>query len=460
LSGLFGILITGYAGGRVFNQRVGFNAAVILASSFMWSALGHVNTLDMGLAGMMTLTLCALLLSQRDGASAREQRNWMLACWAGMALAVLSKGLIGIVLPGAVLVLYTLLSRDWAIWKRLHFGAGLLLFFAISAPWFVLISLKNPEFPRFFFIHEHFQRFTSKVHHRYGPWYYFIPLLIIGIVPWLGLLPQSLWNARREPGQGFQPRKMLLIWAGFIFVFFSISDSKLPSYILPIFPALALLIACQLEGSKHKALAASGSLLALFGVAGLAFANRIPALAHGAYEVPLYQSYVPWVIAGAALAAAGGIGATLLARRQRELAIVALAASGFLSTQILMLGHEPLGRYKAGLDHVPAIAAELTPQTPIYAVNLYEQSLPFYLRHTTILVEHADEMEFGIKQEPQLWLPTLDAFVTVWNDEHAHGKKAIAILQPAVYPELQKRGLPMRIIAKDPRRIIVTNDIQ
>jgi 4-amino-4-deoxy-L-arabinose transferase-like glycosyltransferase len=460
LSGLFGILITGYAGGRVFNQRVGFNAAVILASSFMWSALGHVNTLDMGLAGMMTLTLCALLLSQRDGASAREQRNWMLACWAGMALAVLSKGLIGIVLPGAVLVLYTLLSRDWAIWKRLHFGAGLLLFFAISAPWFVLISLKNPEFPRFFFIHEHFQRFTSKVHHRYGPWYYFIPLLIIGIVPWLGLLPQSLWNARRESGQGFQPRKMLLIWAGFIFVFFSISDSKLPSYILPIFPALALLIACQLEGSKHKALAASGSLLALFGVAGLAFANRIPALAHGAYEVPLYQSYVPWVIAGAALAAAGGIGATLLARRQRELAIVVLAASGFLSTQILMLGHEPLGRYKAGLDHVPAIAAELTPQTPIYAVNLYEQSLPFYLRHTTILVEHADEMEFGIKQEPQLWLPTLDAFVTVWNDEHAHGKKAIAILQPAVYPELQKRGLPMRIIAKDPRRIIVTNDIQ
>jgi len=460
LSGLFGILITGYAGSRVFNPRVGFNAAVVLASSFMWSALGHVNTLDMGLAGMMTLTLCALLLSQRTGASAREQRNWMLACWAGMALAVLSKGLIGVVLPGAVLVLYTLFSRDWSIWKRLHFGAGLLLFFMISAPWFILISLKNPEFPRFFFIHEHFQRFTSKVHHRYGPWYYFIPLLVIGIVPWLGLLPQSLWNARREPGQGFQPRKMLLIWAGFIFVFFSISDSKLPSYILPIFPALALLIACQLESVKHKALAASGALLAVAGIAGLAFANRIPALAHGAYEVPLYQSYVPWVLAGAALAAAGGISATLLARRQRELAIVVLAASGFLSTQILMLGHEPLGRYKAGLDHVPAIAAELTPQTPIYSVKIYEQSLPFYLRHTTILVEYADEMEFGVKQEPQLWLPTLDAFIAVWNDAHAHGKKAIAILQPDVYPELQKRGLPMHVIAQDPRRIIVTDDIK
>jgi 4-amino-4-deoxy-L-arabinose transferase-like glycosyltransferase len=460
LSGLFGILITGYAGSKIFNPRVGFNAAVVLASSFMWAALSHVNTLDMGLAGMMALTLCALLLGQRDGAGERERRNWMLACWAGMALAVLSKGLIGIVLPGAVLVLYTLFSRDWAIWKRLHFIGGLLLFFAISAPWFILISLKNPEFPYFFFVHEHFQRFTSKVHHRFGPWYYFIPLLIIGIVPWLGLLPQSLWNARREPAHGFQPRKMLLIWAVFIFVFFSISDSKLPSYILPIFPALALLIACQLERPAHKGLAVSGSLFALAGIAGLAFAHRIPALTHSAYEVPLYQSYVPWVIAGAALAVAGGIGAVLLARRQRDLAIMMLACSAFLSGQILMLGHEPLGRYKAGLDHVPAIAAELTPQTPIYAVNIYEQSLPFYLRHTTILVEYADEMEFGVKQEPQLWLPTLDAFIAAWNTAHANGKKAIAILQPGVYPELQKRNLPMHVIAQDPRRIIVTNDIK
>jgi 4-amino-4-deoxy-L-arabinose transferase-like glycosyltransferase len=459
LSGLFGILITGYAGSRVFNPRVGFNAAVVLASSFMWAALSHVNTLDMGLAGMTALTLCALLLGQRDGAGERERRNWMLACWAGMALAVLSKGLIGIVLPGAVLVLYTLFSRDWAIWRRLHFIGGVLLFFAISAPWFILISLKNPEFPYFFFVHEHFQRFTSKVHHRFGPWYYFIPLLIIGIVPWLGLLPQSLWNARREPTQGFQPRKMLLIWAVFIFVFFSISDSKLPSYILPIFPALALLIACQLERPAHKGLIASGGLFAIAGIAGLAFAHRIPALTHNAYEVPLYQSYVPWVMAGAALAMAGGIGAMLLARRQRDLAIMTLAASAFVSGQILMLGHEPLGRYKAGLDHVPAIAAELTPQTPIYAVNIYEQSLPFYLRHTTILVEYADEMEFGVKQEPQLWLPTLDAFISVWKSEHANGKKAIAILQPGVYPELKKRKLPMRVIAQDPRRIIVTNDI-
>jgi 4-amino-4-deoxy-L-arabinose transferase-like glycosyltransferase len=463
LCGLFGVLMVGYTGRRLFDAQTGFYAAVILGSCFFWDALAHVNTLDMGLAGMMTLALCALLLAQRPGIDARARRNWMLACWAGMALSVLSKGLIGIVLPGAVLVLYTLIARDWAIWKRLHLGLGLLLFFAITAPWFILISLRNPEFPQFFFIHEHFQRFTSKIHHRAGPWYYFIPLLVIGMVPWLGSILQSLRDAGRGSLRGdtagFRPKILLLVWSVFIFFFFSVSGSKLPSYILPIFPALALLLACRLQTASPRELAVSAGLLAALGAAGMLFAHRIPGLTDVAFERPIYQAYVPWVLTGAGLALAGGVIAILL-RRQRERAILVLAAGAFLSTQVLMIGHEPLGRYKAGLDHVPAVAAELTPQMPLYAVGLYEQSLPFYLRHTLILVQHADEMAFGVQQEPHLWLPTLDAFVDVWKADSAAGKKAIAIVHPNIYPELQKRGLPMRVLGQDPRRVIVTNDLK
>jgi 4-amino-4-deoxy-L-arabinose transferase-like glycosyltransferase len=460
LCGLFGIMLTAYAGRRVFNERVGFTAGAVLASSFFWAALGHVNTLDMGLAGMMTLALCALLIGQRDGATPREQRNWMLLCWAGMALSVLSKGLIGVVLPGAVLVLYTLVSRDWAIWKRLHLGLGLLVFFAITAPWFVLVSIKNPEFPQFFFIHEHFQRFTSKVHHREGPWYYFIPILILGIVPWLGVLAQSLWAGRREASHRFQPKKLLLVWAGFIFFFFSISGSKLPSYILPIFPALALLIACYLEQASHKAIATAAGLVALISAVGLAFVSKVPSMTKTPYEVPLYEAYMPWIIGAGIFAVAGSLLAVWLARRQTSWAITVLAATGFLTSQALMLGHEPLGRYAAGWLQVPAIQAELTPETPIYAVGRYEQALPFYLRRTVILVEHADEMEFGLGQEPQLWLPKREAFIAQWNADHAAGKKAIAILRPDIYTDLQKLAVPMRIIAQDPRRIVVTNDIK
>jgi 4-amino-4-deoxy-L-arabinose transferase-like glycosyltransferase len=460
LCGLLGIALVAYTGGRVFNQRVGFTAALVLASSIYWAAMGHINALDMGLAAMMAVSLCALLMAQRNDASTRERRNWMMACWTGMALAVLSKGLIGVVLPGAVLVLYTLLSRDRAIWKRLHLGPGLLVFFALTAPWFILVSLANPEFPQFFFIHEHFQRFTSKIHNRAGPWYYFIPILVLGIMPWLGVLVQSLWSGRHDEEKGFQPKKLLLIWSGFIFFFFSISGSKLPSYILPIFPALALLIACELENASHKTIAFAAGLLALVSAIGLAFVPKIPALGRESYAHPLYQSFSHWVAAAAILMLAGSLLAIWLARRQKQWAILVLAGTGFIGGQILMLGHDPLGRYSAGVLHVPAIQAELTPQTPIYAVGRYEQVLPFYLRRTFILVEHADEMAFGLQHEPNLWLPTRDAFIAVWNAEHANGKKAVAILDVGVYADFLKRGVPMRIIAQDPRRVIVTNDVK
>jgi 4-amino-4-deoxy-L-arabinose transferase-like glycosyltransferase len=461
LTGLFGVLITAFAACRLYGSRVGFHAGLVLGSSLLWAAMSHANTLDMGLASMMSVALCSLLVAQREGASVRERRHWMWACWAGMALAVMSKGLIGIVLPGAVLVIYTLASRDWAIWKRLHLVSGLLLFFAITAPWFILISLRNPEFPHFFFIHEHFQRFTSKVHRREGPWHYFFPFLIAGIIPWVGLLAQSLMGARKvetEKAHGFQPAMLLLIWCVFIFFFFSISGSKLPSYILPIFPALAILIALELERASARTLILNASLVALAGAAGLVYAGRIPKFAGNTFEQPLYAAYAPWVMTGAAIALVGGIIAMGYARRQRGLAIVVLGMAGFISGQVLLLGHEPLGRYKAGLDHVPAMARELAPDTPIYAVQIYEQSIPFYLGRTVILVAHTDEMEFGIQQEPHRWIPERAEFIRRWNNAHAQGSKAMAIANPEAFAQLQKLGLPMRVIARDPRRVIVTND--
>ncbi|HZV65653.1 MAG TPA: glycosyltransferase family 39 protein, partial [Telluria sp.] len=183
LCGLGGVLLTAYAGVRVFGGRIGFYAALVLGSCFFWVACGQINSLDMGLSGMMTIALCALLIAQRDGATDRERRNWMLLCWAGMALATLSKGLIGFVLPGGVLVVYTLATRDWKLWTRLHLLKGLLLFALVAAPWFVLVGLKNPEQPHFFFIHEHWDRFFLKEHHREQAWWFFFALTFIGMAP-------------------------------------------------------------------------------------------------------------------------------------------------------------------------------------------------------------------------------------------------------------------------------------
>ena len=460
LCGLLGIALVALAGRRLYGGAVGFGAATVLASSFLWAALGHLNTLDMGLAGMMTLTLCSLLIAQRSDAAPAERRNWMLACWAGMALAVLSKGLIGIVLPGAVLVLYTVLARDWAIWRRLHLVAGLLLFFAITVPWFVLVSLRNPEFAWFFFVHEHLQRFTTKVHHRAGPLYYFIPILALGLMPWLATLPQALWHARRDSAAGFQPKILLATWAVFIFIFFSVSGSKLPSYILPIFPALALLIACHLQQAGRRSVIICAGMLTLFAAAGLALLPKVAAMAGNAYEAPLYRDYSWWVGVTAALVVAGSLAAIWQARRSVQAGMLLLAITGFMAGQMLMLGHEPMGRYAAGVHHLPALQAELTPQTKLYVVGRYEQSLPFYLRRTMTMVQHADELEFGLQQQPELWLPTREAFMQAWLRHHANGTAAVAILSRDAYEQFVKAGLPMRVIGDDPRRVIISSLLQ
>ena len=460
LCGLLGIAAVSYTGRKVFDARVGLDAALVLGSSLLWVALGHINTLDMGLSAMMTVSLCALLVAQHNDASTRARKIGMLVCWAGMALAVLSKGLIGVVLPGAVLVVYSIAARDGSIWLRLHLGIGLLVFFAIAAPWFVLVSLQNPEFPHFFFIHEHFQRFTSKIHHRAGPIYYFIPILLLGIIPWLGLLAQSLWQGMRREGAGFQPKMLLLIWTAFIFFFFSISSSKLPSYILPIFPALALLIACYLQQVSRRTFMINAGLLLLLGVVGLALLDRLPRLSQTTFDLPLYRAYTPWIAAAAGIAIWGGIAALALARRNLRLATVVIAVAGYCAVQALMLGHDPLGRYASGIDHVAAINAELTPQTVIYAVDRYEQALPFYLRRTMTLVDHTDELEFGLQQQPALWIPTIDGFLTIWLEGHATGRNAIAIMPPATYADLTQRGVPMRVIGQDPRRVIVSNQLK
>jgi len=462
LCGIFGVLMTGYAGARVYGPRTGLYAALVLGSSFYWIACSQINSLDMGLSGMMTLALCALLIAQRDSATAQERRTWMLVCWAGMALAVLSKGLIGLILPGGVLVLYTVLTRDWHIWTRLHLGKGLLLFFTVAAPWFVLVGLTNPEQPHFFFIHEHFDRFLLKEHHREAAWWIFLALLAAGSVPWVGMLVQSMIKAARRAHasrpERFRPGILLLVWVVFIIAFFTRSSSKLPGYVLPVFPAVALMIGHYLEHCTGRTRIANASLLVVLGAAFLAFAPFITRLAKRGGEELLYQQYQPWVLAAGLVAVAGGSLAILYARRnEHERAVVALALAGFFTTHLMLAGFEPIGHVRSGVGMVPAIEAELTPTTPIYSVGMYEQSLTFYLQRPVILVDYLDEFEFGLQQQPALAIPTTAAFLEKWRRDAAAGVKNIAITSDYVARGMQRGGEPVRIVASDARRTVIAN---
>ena len=203
LSAMFGLMLTFALGRRLYDQRAALLAVVVQASALLYVALARIATLDMGLSFGLQIAMTALaLLVHAPRPGERPLRALPLLLGVGVALAVLSKGLVGILIPGAVGVLFMLIHRDWRLPLRAQPWWTLAALLLLAAPWFVLVSARNPEFAHFFFIFQHFQRYLSRAEFdRYQPVWFFLPVLALGFLPWTTLLPEALRQAgaRRAP---------------------------------------------------------------------------------------------------------------------------------------------------------------------------------------------------------------------------------------------------------------------
>jgi 4-amino-4-deoxy-L-arabinose transferase-like glycosyltransferase len=453
--GFIGALWVGFAGSRIYGRSAGFYAFLFLISTVLYVGMGHANSLDMGVSALLGIAVSALALAQSVRHLPAQERNWMLLAWAALAGATLSKGLIGLVLPGAALVLYTLWQRDWALWRHLHLGKGLLLYLLIAAPWFVAVSQANPEFPHFFFIHEHFERFTSDVHGRTKSNWYFFTVFAIGVMPWLFSALLSLikppFSWRAEAGK-FEASRLLWVYTIFVFFFFSISHSKLPGYILPMFPTLALLAGENLSKRKHFIAdgIVTGVIAAVIFIFFIWNVDDTAKIGSSASHLVLFR---PWIIATAVLAGAAGI-STLLLRRHKNLAISAFALCALLGVQMVSWGYQSISELRSSRTMATAIQSYIGQSgkdfVEIYDVNRYDQSLPYYLGRTIKLVGFTGELEFGINQEPQKWLNEADLLPLWLNSE-----QAISVLNEATYQRWQQQKVPMRTIYENSRYIAV-----
>ena len=452
LCGFAGVLLAAFFGRRLYGETAGWCAAAALAGAALYAVMSQVATLDMGVSLFLSAAVFATALAQRDGTPERERRAWMLAGWAAMALAVLSKGLIGIVLPAGAVGLYILWQRDFALLRRLYILPGAALFLAIAAPWFIAVSAANGEFARFFFVHEHFERFLTTQHDRPGPAWYFVPVLFAGFFPWLLSLPAALWRAARdaEPAS-FRPTRLLVAWCVVVFAFFSLSHSKLPPYILPMFPALALLVGAQLACASRRMLAVQAGLAALVGLAVLSVVARdaAPAWIRSSEHFTVYR---PWLAAAGASLALLGLAAAWLAWRGRRLgAVAALAFGGFACTQLTLLGHETLAPIYSAYDVVARARPGLPPQARFYAVKQYDHTLPFYLGRTVTMVQQPEELRVPVTWEPEKFIADMNAFAADWQREGA----ACGAFVPADFEAIRATyGLAARVVATGPRYLI------
>ncbi|MDO4988010.1 MAG: glycosyltransferase family 39 protein [Synergistes sp.] len=236
-----GALATAALAAFIYGRAAGIIAGFVTATSLLYFAIGTINITDMPLSFFMTVAFAAFYVAHR-----KDDKKYYLLFYLSCAMALLTKGLIGIVLPGAVIFFYILATKQWKLFYKPLYIPGIILFFAVSVPWFYMVCRDNPDFFRFFFIQEHFLRYATKMHGRYEPFWFFLPMIPAGLLPWTAFLSAlfSKKSVLRSPHTDEEKLGgiYLIFWFSVILIFFSFSSSKLIPYIVPCLPPLAVLI--------------------------------------------------------------------------------------------------------------------------------------------------------------------------------------------------------------------------
>lgn len=479
-----------------FNILTALTASGILISAPLFIILGHLNTLDMGFAFFLTLIMLASSYLIRPILTPSQKYYSNIIFWAAGALGVLSKGIAALVLPVVALGVYILLTREIQFFKNTMWIYGTLLFLLIAAPWFIFMHEQNPDFLRFFFIHEHLERFLTKAHDREGPWWYFLPILLSGFFPWvfylffiLAIKMKNFTRAARR-AQTFQSQDRLiksilnfslslnihsrniiffLIWSFSIFIFFSISTSKLPAYILPTLPALAIVLAVWLQELEYQKVFSkiSNAMLIIIPALGVIAYFKLQTFSTKHVSSDYFQIFSKY-----ALFAAGFTFFVVMTffhfqyhyfRHIKEsikkinIKFVALSISILLFFQILIWGYGSLSVVYSGYHLSQIIRAEVHADTPIYSVGNYVNGLSFYLKRFVTLVDYDGELRYGLDTEPNSdqnlhWIKEAGEFESQWRSLTS----GVAILSTTHFTQFTRNKLPMRVLYQDARRIAIT----
>lgn len=452
LMGLLTVLLTYHVGRTLFDRRAGMLAALILGTSTGFLVQARLDITDMTLTCTLSASLACFILAIREGE--RRKGLYYHLFYICAALAVLAKGLIGMVFPGAIIFLHLLSSRRWGLLREMRLATGIPLFLLVAAPWFIAVSLRNPEFARFFFIHEHFERFTTKAHGRYQPLWFFIPVLVGTMLPWSFFIPaalKDLWEERRDKGNN--ARLFLFLWFAVIFLFFSKSNSKLIPYILPVFPPLALLMgrtfAKAFDGEFRPLKVTSyllGGVLAIAGAGLSLYPHLAPRPEIGA---------AAGMVMGLLFLGEGSVG-LLSSRRQHAVTLFAGLCLfsyliGIVGPPIILTGVAE----KKSLKQLGLMVREQAAPDAVVASFGLQQGLSFYAKRRVVVVGDRNELDFGSRQGNQAaWFIDSNQFVTLWNSP---ATVYACLKETELTPLLGMLRTPARTVGRQGRRILISN---
>ncbi len=401
---------------RRFRPGAGLDAALITGSCAAVIGFARAASTDMPLAATFSIAMLAWWAWREAGA------RWCLAVfYAALALGMLAKGPVAPFLAAIIIIAYCAVVREWQwIWKTLWLP-GILLFCAVGLPWYVAVQVRNPGFLREFILQHNLERFSSNLYHHPEPFWYYVPVTLLALVPWTVFAIASIWENLRtwwneRPAKPFdvelQFSLFALVWLFVPVIFFSVSQSKLPGYILPAVPAGAVLLADYLHRhvSNAESAVVSNWMAVVHGL--IASVWLVPALLIG-YIV--LQQHLPAgrpLVAACAVAfiVASGIALTLAGRfGLRMLRFITLIPVVLVVAAVLKLGATPLDAKLSSRPLADEISATETQRLPVavFAVSReLEYGLAFYMDERAMRYE-IGQVPAGehIVVAPQGWLP-------------------------------------------------------
>jgi 4-amino-4-deoxy-L-arabinose transferase-like glycosyltransferase len=439
LAAIIGLLATYWFAAITLGRRRAFIAGAILATTPLYAVMAQVLNTDLLLTAMLTIAFFALFLHWREGG------RWCWLAYVAMAMAVLTKGPIGVVLPAIVGLVFLWWEGELrGAMRRFRVLAGLAMVVAIAAPWFIYMIFAMPGFFDFYFIGEHLRRFLERGYSHREPFYFYVPVIAAGMLPWSAIAACLNWRALRFDAA----HRFCLIAAAVVFVFFSIARAKLIPYVMPVFPPLAVLIGdaifCTIENRPWRLIAAT-PILGMIG----AVAATVAIFAPESASLYIIRAR-PALDAVAIIGLSGGVlaSAALWTRRvggSFEFGILAVSTALMLMAGSFgRLAVEPLRSY-AKLSATVAAAA---PDARLICYRRYVQALPFYARRRVILVGAKTELSFGATHSPdadQWFFTGKRALLKLWR---APGPVVVLIDTPDL-ARLQSRLGPFTVIGSE-----------
>ena len=472
---LIGCLAT-YAFGKTnFDRTTGIFSAFVLGSSVLYFSLSRLIILDMPVSILVTLILYSFYQGF-EAESGTKRRLWFYCFSISCALGVLTKGIMALAIPGPIIVIWLTVTGGWKRVLPVYLPTSLFLFLLIAAPWHILVSLKNPEFAYKYFIVEHFMRYTTDVHLRYKPIWFFIPILIAGFLPWTAFIPASIVDAWKNRTSSLN--SYLLIWAGWVFAFFSVSNSKLIPYILPMFPALALLIGKYLsdiwtnKNPKNKttlyiynsvfciALCLLGGGIALYFPELLEEKADLLPYIHSLMAIFFISGLLTFLyikrtdspISFESLA--GSVFVRIFNLRTSQI-IISIVCASSVAILITLINAAPYMQRPSIKPLAEIIQAQKQLGDKVVSFMAYYQDLPVYTRQTVTVVEAKGELEFGTTvEDTSSWMIKEEQFLKLWHEKQrvwGIGRKAELDRFQKLYPKFK-----YKIIANDSGNILFT----